>query len=76
MHMILTGTPIPAVEAHAANLVSGLHEPGTVLEKTIETASKLASLSPTALSLAKEAVCRCKSSPVHAHIFFPGTPRC
>ncbi|KAI9897973.1 hypothetical protein N3K66_006333 [Trichothecium roseum] len=58
MHMILTGTPIPAVEAHAANLVSGLHEPGTVLEKTIETASKLASLSPTALSLAKEAVCR------------------
>lgn len=59
--MILLGTPITAAEASAAGLVAGVFEPGSVLDNVLQVASKLASMSPTALSLAKEAVCRCKS---------------
>ncbi|KAH7160488.1 ClpP/crotonase-like domain-containing protein [Dactylonectria estremocensis] len=58
MQMILLATPIPATEAFSLGLVAQLFEPGTVLEQTIEIASKLAASSATALSLAKEAVCR------------------
>lgn len=60
MQMILLGTPITASEASTAGLLAGVFEPGTVFDKVIETASKLAGMSPVALSLAKEAVCRCK----------------
>ncbi|KAK7403897.1 hypothetical protein QQX98_010304, partial [Neonectria punicea] len=58
MQMILLGTPISATEAHSAGLVAQLFEPGQVLENVVQTASRLAGLSPTAVSLAKEAVCR------------------
>ncbi|KAK7425593.1 hypothetical protein QQZ08_007916 [Neonectria magnoliae] len=58
MQMILLGTPISATEAHSAGLVAQLFEPGRVLESVVQTASGLAELSPAALSLAKEAVCR------------------
>ncbi|KAH6995508.1 ClpP/crotonase-like domain-containing protein [Ilyonectria sp. MPI-CAGE-AT-0026] len=58
MQMILLGSPISAAEANSARLVAQLFEPGQVLENVIQTASRLAGLSPTALSLAKEAVCR------------------
>lgn len=60
MQMILLGAPIPVDQAKSAGLVADIFEPGTVLENAITTASKLAALSPTALSLAKEAICRCK----------------
>jgi enoyl-CoA hydratase len=60
MQMILLGTPILAEEARSAGLVADIFEPGSVLDKVVEIASKLASMSGTALSLAKEAVCRCK----------------
>jgi enoyl-CoA hydratase/carnithine racemase len=59
MQMILLGTPISADEALSAGLVSQLFEAGAVLENAIKIASRLAALSPTALSLAKEAVSRC-----------------
>lgn len=59
MQMILLGAPISADEALSAGLVSQLFEAGTVLENAIKIASSLAALSPTALSLAKEAVSRC-----------------
>lgn len=62
--MILLGTPISAAEASAAGLLAGIFEPGTVLGNVINAASKLAGMSPTALSLAKEAVCRCESTPL------------
>ncbi|KAF4465908.1 enoyl- hydratase [Fusarium albosuccineum] len=58
MQMILLGRPISAEEARSAGLVAELYESGTVLDKVLETASTLAALSPTALSLAKEAICR------------------
>jgi len=58
MQMILLGTPITAAEASAAGLVADVFEPGSVLDNVLQTASKLASMSPSALSLAKEAVCR------------------
>lgn len=58
--MILLGTPISAADASAAGLLAGIFEPGTVFDNVLETASKLAGMSPMALSLAKEAVCRCK----------------
>lgn len=60
--MILLGSPISAAEASSAGLVAQLFEPSQVLENVVQTASRLAGLSPTALSLAKEAVCRCKCS--------------
>ncbi|ROT35188.1 ClpP/crotonase [Sodiomyces alkalinus F11] len=58
MEMILLGTPISAADARAAGLVAQIYEPGTVLENAVRTAANMAALSPTALSLAKEAVCR------------------
>lgn len=42
-------------------LVAQLYESGKVLEHVVKDhASTLAALSPTALGLAKEAICRCK----------------
>lgn len=61
--MILLGTPISAADASAAGLLAEVFEPGTVLDHVIETATKLAGMSPVALSLAKEAVTRCKKPP-------------
>ncbi|KAL6865502.1 hypothetical protein ACO1O0_001596 [Amphichorda felina] len=58
MQMILLGTPITAQDANAAGLVADIFEPGTVLGNVLQVASKLASMSPSALSLAKEAICR------------------
>ncbi|RGP77177.1 enoyl- hydratase [Fusarium longipes] len=59
MQMILLGRPIPAEEARSAGLVAQLYECGRVLDNVVQdTASKLAALSPTALGLAKEAICK------------------
>ncbi|KAH7136247.1 ClpP/crotonase-like domain-containing protein [Dactylonectria macrodidyma] len=58
MQMILLATPITATEALSLGLVAQLFEPYTVLDKTVEIASKLAASSATALSLAKDAICR------------------
>jgi enoyl-CoA hydratase len=61
MQMILLGRPIPAEEARSAGLVAQLYESGRVLDNVVQdTASTLAALSPTALGLAKEAICKCK----------------
>ncbi|CAH0026097.1 unnamed protein product [Clonostachys rhizophaga] len=58
MQMILLGTPITASDAMSAGLVAQVVEPGTVLETAVQTASKLAGMSTSAISLAKEAICR------------------
>ncbi|EWZ32737.1 enoyl-CoA hydratase [Fusarium oxysporum f. sp. lycopersici MN25] len=61
MQMILLGQPISAEEARSVGLVAQLYESGKVLEHVMKDhASTLAALSPTALGLAKEAICRCK----------------
>lgn len=61
MQMILLGRPIQAEEAQSAGLVAQLYESGSVLDNVVkDTASTLAALSPTALGLAKEAICKCK----------------
>jgi enoyl-CoA hydratase len=61
MQMILLGQPISAEEARSVGLVTQLYESGKVLEHVVKDhASTLAALSPTALGLAKEAICRCK----------------
>ncbi|KAH7159442.1 hypothetical protein B0J13DRAFT_518907 [Dactylonectria estremocensis] len=57
LQMILLGSPISEAEANLAGLVAQLFELGRVLENVVQTASRLAGLSPAALSLAKEAVC-------------------
>ncbi|QGI70268.1 hypothetical protein CEK26_002601 [Fusarium fujikuroi] len=57
--MILLGQPISAEEARSVGLVAQLYESGKVLEHVVKDhASTLAALSPTALGLAKEAICR------------------
>ncbi|KAI1034209.1 hypothetical protein LB503_012450 [Fusarium chuoi] len=59
MQMILLGQPISAEEARSVGLVAQLYESGKVLEHVVKDhASTLATLSPTALGLAKEAICR------------------
>ncbi|WZH49646.1 ClpP/crotonase-like domain-containing protein [Fusarium acuminatum] len=59
MQMILLGRPMSADEAQSAGLVAQLYESGEVLGSVLrDTAASLAGLSPTALGLAKEAICR------------------
>ncbi|KAF5639991.1 enoyl hydratase [Fusarium tjaetaba] len=59
MQMILLGQPISAEEARSVGLLAQLYESGKVLEHVVKDhASTLAALSPTALGLAKEAICR------------------
>jgi enoyl-CoA hydratase len=59
MQMILLGRPVSAEEAQSAGLVAHLYENGSVLDNVVkDTASTLAALSPMALGLAKEAICK------------------
>ncbi|KPA38126.1 enoyl- hydratase [Fusarium langsethiae] len=59
MQMILLGRPISAEEAKSAGLVARLYENGSVLDNVVkDAASTLAALSPMALGLAKEAICK------------------
>ena len=60
MNMILLGSSITADEAEQLGLVAGLYEPGKVLDGALKAAKRLAALSLSAVSLAKEAICRCK----------------
>lgn len=68
MQMILLAAPMTSTEAFSAGLVAQLFEPGAVLENSIEIASQLAASSPTALSLAKDAVCRGEQTSHHPRI--------
>ena len=54
--MILTGEPITAREAHAAGLVAVVTQDELVVEDALALAAKIATKSPLALRLAKEAV--------------------
>jgi len=58
MQMVLLGTPILANEAHAAGLVAETFEDTSVLQNVVVIAARLAQASASALSLAKEAICR------------------
>jgi enoyl-CoA hydratase len=53
--LILTGRTVDAEEADRRGIVTAVHEPGELLEKTLETARLLAAKSPIALAYAKEA---------------------
>jgi len=56
MEKILTGEPITAQEAEKAGLVSKVVPAAELVNKAVETASKIASFSKPVVSLAKEAV--------------------
>ncbi|SPO05160.1 probable enoyl-CoA hydratase precursor, mitochondrial [Cephalotrichum gorgonifer] len=58
MEMILLGSPISAERADTLGLVTGLFEPGSVLEAALDLASRLSEQSSSAVALAKEAICR------------------
>lgn len=58
MDMILMGDPIGADRAAELGLVTGLFEPGTVLDAAVERATRIAGQSSSAVCLAKEAICR------------------
>ena len=64
--MILLGDPIGAERAEELGLVTGLHEPGAVLDAAIALATRISEQSSSAINLAKEAVCRCELSPRHS----------
>jgi enoyl-CoA hydratase len=54
--LIFTGRTVDAEEAYRLGLVNAVHEPGELMERTLETARLLASKSPVALAAAKEAI--------------------
>ena len=54
--LVLTGRQVGAEEALARGLVNAVHEPGELMEKTLELCRELAAKSPLALAYAKEAV--------------------
>ena len=56
MRMILTGEPISAVEAERAGLVANVTQDELVVEDALALAASIATKSPIALRLAKEAV--------------------
>jgi enoyl-CoA hydratase len=56
--LILTGRTIDAAEALRIGLVSAVHPREELLDRTLETAAKLAKKSPVALSAAKDAANR------------------
>jgi len=56
MRMILTGDPITAAEAERAGLVATVTQDELVVEDALALAAKIATKSPIALRLAKEAV--------------------
>jgi enoyl-CoA hydratase len=56
MQMILTGEPITAAEAERAGLVAVVTEDGLVVEDALVLAATIATKSPIALRLAKEAI--------------------
>ena len=56
MRMILTGDPITAAEAERAGLVATVTQDELVVEDALTLAAKIATKSPIALRLAKEAV--------------------
>ncbi|KXJ22827.1 enoyl-CoA hydratase, mitochondrial [Exaiptasia diaphana] len=56
MEMVLTGKPIDANRALQAGLVSAVFPVDKLLEKTLKTAEKIASLSKLSVGIAKEAI--------------------
>lgn len=56
MHMVLTGEPIGAEEAHAIGLVACLAEQGQALADALALAAKLATRAPLALRAAKASI--------------------
>jgi enoyl-CoA hydratase len=54
--LVLTGRQVGAEEALERGLVNAVHEPGELMEKTLELCRELAAKSPLALAYAKEAV--------------------
>jgi enoyl-CoA hydratase len=54
--LVLTGRQVGAEEALERGLVNAVHEPGELMDKTLELCRTLAEKSPLALAYAKEAV--------------------
>ena len=54
--LVLTGRQVGAQEALERGLVNAVHEPGELMDKTLELCRTLAEKSPLALAYAKEAV--------------------
>jgi len=54
--LVLTGRQVGAQEALERGLVNAVHEPGELMEKTLELCRELTAKSPLALAYAKEAV--------------------
>lgn len=64
--MILLGSSITGEEAESCGLVAGLFEPGTVLENALESVTRIANMSRSAVSLAKECICRGEFAPLES----------
>jgi len=58
LHMIMTGDPVDAAQAHRLGLVIGVFEPGELMPGVRAAAARILSRGPTALALAKQAARR------------------
>ena len=66
--LVLTGRQVGAEEALARGLVNAVHEPGELMERTLELCRTLAAQSPLALAYAKEAVNLALQGDHHANL--------
>jgi enoyl-CoA hydratase/carnithine racemase len=71
MELVLTGEPITAEQAERAGLVSHVVEPEKLMEKAMDIANKIASLSKPIVSLAKMSVLKsCESAGLNEGLAF------
>jgi enoyl-CoA hydratase len=68
LQMLMTGEPIPAVEAHRLGMVNELHDPDDLMDAALRIAGTIASNSPTAVQAVKQAVRTGQGEPVEQAI--------
>jgi enoyl-CoA hydratase/carnithine racemase len=68
LQMLMTGDPVPAVEAYRLGMVNELHEPGELMSAALRIADKIAGNSPTAVQAVKRAVHLGEGQPIEEAI--------
>ena len=68
LQMLMTGDPVPALEAYRLGMVNELHDPGELMAAAERIADKIAGNSPTAVQAVKRAVHLGEGQPIEEAI--------
>jgi len=68
LQMLMTGDPVPALEAYRLGMVNELHAPGELMSAAEQIAAKIAGNSPTAVQAVKRAVHLGEGQPIEEAI--------